>query len=103
MSKPRLLVVSNRLPVTLRKVSGEWEASRSSGGLASAMTPILEQNGGVWIGSSGEEEELDPGHRDRLLNERSGNYRNSPVEMSRELAAHFYEGYANQAVWPLFH
>jgi trehalose 6-phosphate synthase/phosphatase len=103
MSTPRLVAVSNRLPVTLRKTGSEWEASRSSGGLASAMGPILEQSGGIWIGSSGEDEEIEPGERDRLLNGSGASYRCVPVDMPPELAADFYEGYPNQVVWPLFH
>ena len=48
--KRRLLVVSNRLPLTLRKAEdGHWTTERSSGGLASAMNPILRDNGGDWI------------------------------------------------------
>src|SRR5438094_10143257 len=49
----RLIVVSNRLPLTLRKADGHWTTERSSGGLASAMNPILRRNGGDWIGWAG--------------------------------------------------
>ncbi len=103
MSKGRLVVVSNRLPVTLKKEDGAWRASQSSGGLASAMGPILQESGGIWIGSSGEEEALDPAERDNLMNETGASYRLVPVDMPTELAADFYEGYPNQVVWPLFH
>src|SRR2546426_7609606 len=49
----RLIVVSNRLPLTLRKADGHWTTERSSGGLASAMNPILRRNGGGWVGWAG--------------------------------------------------
>jgi hypothetical protein len=49
----RLVVVSNRLPLTLRKVKGRWTSERSSGGLVSAMNPLLQRTSGVWIGWSG--------------------------------------------------
>src|SRR5260370_40183757 len=49
----RLIVVSNRLPLTLRKSDQGWVTERSSGGLASAMAPLLRRSGGMWIGWSG--------------------------------------------------
>jgi hypothetical protein len=58
----RLIVVSNRLPLTLRKAEGRWTAERSSGGLISAMNPLLRRRGGAWIGwagYTGEKEEED--------------------------------------------
>ena len=46
----RLLVVSNRLPVSIRKdESGHLTAVPSSGGLVSALTPILSEYGGIWV------------------------------------------------------
>src|SRR5215831_2033891 len=50
----RLLVVSNRLPVSIRKdEAGHITAVPSSGGLVSALTPILSEYGGTWVGSTG--------------------------------------------------
>ncbi|MSR36451.1 MAG: hypothetical protein EXR95_07395 [Gemmatimonadetes bacterium] len=49
----RLLVVSNRLPVTLSSDRGGWTHQRGSGGLVSAFEPVLQERGGMWIGWSG--------------------------------------------------
>ena len=49
----RVIVVSNRLPLTLRKTEDGWSTERSSGGLASAMNPLLRKGGGDWIGWPG--------------------------------------------------
>src|SRR5690242_8781847 len=94
----RLLVVSNRLPVTLTRETDGWRSTPSSGGLATAMNPILKQNGGVWIGWSGESESIDPGERDRLLNAAADGFRYVPVDIEPAEAEAFYEGYPNQAV-----
>lgn len=99
----RLLVVSNRLPVTLKKSEGAWSAERSSGGLASAMSPILQRSGGVWIGWTGEEAALEEAERDRLLAASEAGYEFRAVEMDADLGGRFYEGYPNQTIWPLFH
>ena len=46
-----LLVVSNRLPIVLsRDDHGTWSARAGSGGLVTALVPVLRSRGGVWIG-----------------------------------------------------
>ncbi|HEX8684962.1 MAG TPA: hypothetical protein VF654_00635, partial [Pyrinomonadaceae bacterium] len=53
----RLVVVSNRLPFTLKRAGDGWRTERSAGGLATAMKPLLEQRRGIWIGWSGDSSE----------------------------------------------
>ncbi len=96
---PRLIVVSNRLPVALVREDTEWKTKRTAGGLATAMDPILKRAGGLWIGWSGTSEELPPEAVDLLREEQSC----IAVELPADLLEKFYEGYANQALWPLFH
>lgn len=109
MSKPRLeprrlIVVSNRLPVRLSRhpESGQWRISGSSGGLVTAMTPVLGDRGGVWIGWPGTvaEEEVD---LDRLLPEAGLGYDLQAVELTEQERDNFYLGFSNEVVWPLFH
>src|ERR1700746_1351504 len=50
----RIIVVSNRLPLTLKKTEHGWDTTRSSGGLASARNPLLGKTGGEWIGWAGD-------------------------------------------------
>ena len=60
---PPILVVSNRLPVTLHRGSRGLETERSVGGLVSALDPLLRSRGGSWVGWPGtrlrEDETLD--------------------------------------------
>ncbi len=95
----RLIVVSNRLPVSLARNGDNWEAKRSAGGLATAMDPILKREGGLWIGWSGTTEDLPADAAKRLRDEQSA----IPVELPTDVFEKFYEGYSNQALWPLFH
>ena len=46
----RLIVVSNRLPIVLEKKDGRWTLQPGSGGLVSALAPVLSHRGGLWIG-----------------------------------------------------
>ena len=99
----RLIVVSNRLPFTLRRAGEAWRTERSSGGLASALDPVLKRTGGLWLGWSGDSPaDPDPG-RDEQLSGWKKKHGYVTVELPGDVARNFYEGYANQTLWPLFH
>ena len=49
----RLLVVSNRLPITLRKEENQWHYTMSSGGLVSALSGLKQSSSFLWIGWPG--------------------------------------------------
>jgi trehalose 6-phosphate synthase len=103
-STQRLLVVSNRLPIVLEKKSDGWGLKPGSGGLVSAIAPVLSHRGGLWVGWPGMalerggawEAVLDAGYKER-------GYDLLPVLLSEEEVKDFYEGFANGILWPLFH
>jgi trehalose 6-phosphate synthase/phosphatase len=97
------VVISNRLPVKLQAHAEGWRAERSSGGLATAMNPILQRGGGSWIGWPGSSTAIGDPRRQEILDRWTREDRLIPVELAPETARHFYEGYANQTLWPLFH
>lgn len=98
----RLVVVSNRLPVSFRHENGELKCVRSSGGLIGALEPILQQDGGVWVGSAGTEDSNQL--RDKLRAEtHAQGFRYEPVILTPEEQAKYYEGFSNEILWPLFH
>ena len=98
LERPPLVVVSNRLPLTLQRGSGGLEYRRSTGGLISALEPVLRSQGGTWVGWPGLEvppgEELPPVDVTYEIQ----NVGLSEVEISR-----YYHGFSNRALWPLFH
>jgi trehalose 6-phosphate synthase len=101
---PSLIVVSNRLPVVVStNDEGEWDTERGSGGLITALEPVLEQRGGVWVGWPGVGGPV--ADLDRLL-ERAiagSGYAVRSVALTHQEHEDFYLGFANQVVWPLFH
>ena len=99
----RIIVVSNRLPLTLKKTGQGWDTTRSSGGLASAMNPLLGKTGGEWIGWAGDSGAEDREERQAILSEWARTDQSFAVDLPQEVAAGFYEGYANQTLWPVFH
>lgn len=94
----RLIVVSNRLPVSLELSGDQWQSKRSAGGLATAMDPLLRQAGGLWIGWPGTDD-----NSPDLVNQLREEHNCIAVDLPAEIAERFYEGYSNQALWPLFH
>jgi trehalose 6-phosphate synthase/phosphatase len=102
-TKQRLLVVSNRLPLTAKRVSGRWRGERSSGGLVAAMAPLMEQNHGLWLGWPGDSLPGEPEGRAKLMREWEREHGYVAVEIPAKVSRSFYEGYANDTLWPLLH
>ena len=93
----RLVVASNRLPI---KFSDDGRAEMSSGGLVTAMVPVLNKRGGLWIGWPGTMGDVRT-ELDRFTQDRS--YTLCPIPLTQEDMEGFYTGFANQVLWPLFH
>ncbi|PSH02556.1 MAG: trehalose-6-phosphate synthase, partial [Acidobacteria bacterium] len=97
----RVIIVSNRLPVTVRTSHAGPKLEHSSGGLVTAMCPVLRQHSGYWIGWTGTErtEEIVQLFDDR----RCDNYKLVPLYLTGEERNNFYLGFSNEILWPLFH
>jgi trehalose 6-phosphate synthase/phosphatase len=98
----RLLIVANRLPVTVRPTPTGVEVERSTGGLATGLSRPHEQSGGLWIGWSGAGDDLTPEQQAELEAQLAAQ-RLVGVPLSKDLVARYYEGYSNGVLWPLFH
>lgn len=102
----RLVVISNRLPVSLFKEEGEWKTRQSSGGLVTALSPVIKDRGGFWIGWTGTaREDLDLKVLKTLMGPASKEmgYRLIPILLNREEVDNYYHGFSNEIIWPLFH
>jgi trehalose 6-phosphate synthase len=99
-----LIVVSNRLPVKILEKDGAWKAIPAAGGLVTAMTPVLKQRGGIWIGWPGGETAGGDDLTEVLgqASETAG-YDLHPVELTEEDVAGFYHGFSNGVLWPVLH
>jgi len=100
----RTIVVSNRLPLVIDSTPDGPVALPSSGGLVSALEPVLRRRNGVWIGWPGAGNG-DAGRVDAVLEEygRTRGFELRPVPLSREEEEGFYRGFCNEIIWPLFH
>ena len=100
----RLVVVSNRLPFALRREGDEWRIEPGSGGLVTALRPVLQDRGGCWVGWSGAtlDELPDAMQVLRSSPERFG-FELEPVPLTAAERDEFYLGFSNEIIWPLFH
>ncbi len=100
--KGRVINVSNRLPILVRKHAGGVRLERSSGGLATALEAGWRDQPGVWVGwaGTGPDENIEP-LLVRAAHRRSYTLRS--VALTEEETAKFYSGFANEIIWPLFH
>jgi trehalose 6-phosphate synthase len=100
-----LVVVSNRLPFAVtREEGGEWKVEPGSGGLVTALRPVLRNRGGRWIGWSGATEEDLPDAAPLFADARRRfGYDLIPVSLTAKERDGFYSGFSNEIIWPLFH
>ena len=98
----RLLIVSNRLPVTVTLVDGDAEVVASAGGLATGLRGPHERTGGVWIGWPGHVPPSDAKRRAELTQLLAA-HRTAPVWLTQSEVTRYYEEISNGVVWPLFH
>ena len=88
----RVVCVSNRVVLPRRNFA--------AGGLAVGVLAALKRTGGTWFGWNGELTEGDPGDPDIQI--RDG-VTYASIELRRQDFEPYYNGFANGALWPLFH
>lgn len=101
-SSKHLIVVSNRLPVTISKdANGEYHFKMSSGGLVSALSGCKKSLAFTWIGWPGFWIPIKdrPLVDKRLMEE----YSCQAVYLDDDIADQHYNGFSNSILWPLFH
>jgi trehalose 6-phosphate synthase len=92
-----LVVVANRLPIRGVERDGHWEWELSSGGLVSALVPVLGESEGVWIGWAGA-----TGGEGPVPAQFEG-IELGAVPITAAEYDEFYLGFANATLWPLYH
>lgn len=102
----RLVVISNRLPLSLYRDDCGWKTRHSSGGLVTALSPVIRDRGGLWIGWTGTSRaDLTLKDLKTILGpaSRETGYRLIPILLDQEEVENYYHGFSNEIIWPLFH
>jgi trehalose 6-phosphate synthase len=105
LSNHPFIAVSNREPYIHRWVGEEIRCFRPASGLAVALDPVMQACGGTWVAHGS-------GDADRDVVDEQGRI-SVPVEaprytlkrvwLSKNEQAGYYDGFSNQALWPLCH
>src|SRR5262249_39024619 len=101
MPANRLLIISNRLPITAAVTDQGVSFSQASGGLATGLRGWQERTGGLWIGWPGIE--TPPPEQQRALDDQLAERGIVAVHLSRDDVRQYYEEFSNGVLWPLFH
>ncbi|RDB25689.1 Alpha,alpha-trehalose-phosphate synthase [UDP-forming] 1 [Hypsizygus marmoreus] len=97
-----LIVVSNRLPITITKdANGEYHFKMSSGGLVSALSGFKKSLNFTWIGWPGFA--IPPKDRALVDKRLMEEYSCQAVHLEDDVADRHYNGFSNSILWPLFH
>ncbi len=97
-----VLVISNRLPVTIkRNEKGEYTYSMSSGGLVTALQGLKKSTSFKWFGWPGLEIPLN--EQAKVSKDLLENFSCIPVFLTDSIADLHYNGFSNSILLPLFH
>jgi trehalose 6-phosphate synthase/phosphatase len=104
---PRLILVSNRLPIKSAPKGSKKLFVESDGGLVSSIKSYFEQGADqtqfsekIWVGVADFSSARWERHKQR---ERSASYRLEPLFVDDAVYNKYYNGFCNATIWPLFH
>ena len=111
--KRNLIVASNRLPFTrYRKKNGKLVWEKATGGLITAMDPILQDTNGIWLGWDGIVSDETKRKKIKPFNTKDiwpyqkppkKSYRIGCIPLSKEEFEEYYNRFSNGTLWSLFH
>ena len=104
----RLIIVSNRLPFNVEVEDGHIVFHPSAGGLVTGLASFRESrkqssalpSEHLWVGWPGS---VDVSRQDEVAREALARFQSCPVFLTEEQMEHFYLGFCNATIWPLFH
>lgn len=98
----RLLIASNRLPLTVVADGGAVSLVPSPGGLATGLRGPHEQGDGCWFGWPGPLSGVRAAQRRELAAQLQAQ-RYVPIELRADEVAGYYNEISNGVLWPVFH
>ncbi|WP_456400460.1 alpha,alpha-trehalose-phosphate synthase (UDP-forming) [Persephonella sp.] len=98
-----LIVVSAVLPIHITKEKGEYSVQISPGGLVTALKQVLHRRKALWIGWAGSEK-ITPKMKNLIFEEgKKEGFLLYPVSLTEKEIDHFFNGFSNGIIWPMFH
>lgn len=99
-----IILVSNRLPIAIKKVGKQRTITPSSGGLATGLSSLKDTHEIKWIGYPGITS--DDTNSENMKQSKSYFDKSKylyPIYLTSQEIKMYYNGYSNNTLWPLFH
>jgi trehalose 6-phosphate synthase/phosphatase len=101
-AEEQVLIVANRLPLTVTRDGAEIRVEPSSGGLATGLSGVQRHYRSTWIGWTGFARVPDAGTRTEI-DARLRDADAIGMHLTAEEIAGFYRRYSNGVLWPVLH
>lgn len=98
----RLIIVSNRLPVSVERTQDGLNFQPSVGGLATSLNALRDETEMLWLGWPGITPQSDD-ERDQIQARLRQDYGCVPIFLPEDTFDKYYAGFSNGCLWPLFH
>lgn len=97
----RLIIISNRLPVSITDRNGELKLNPSAGGLATGLNSLKSEREVHWIGWPG----INTSNKEKqsIITKKLKELNMTPVFIPKDKFSGYYNGFSNSTLWPLFH
>ncbi|MGV8082264.1 MAG: bifunctional alpha,alpha-trehalose-phosphate synthase (UDP-forming)/trehalose-phosphatase [Coriobacteriia bacterium] len=100
----RLIIVSNRLPVSIERRKGTFLYHQSAGGVATGLSSVVADRECLWLGwAEVSASRISASEREEIAEALLSGHRSMPVFLTPNDIAGFYHGFSNRTLWPLFH
>lgn len=104
IQKQRLIMVSNREPYAHIRNKNGIILKKSSGGVVSALDPLMQETKGLWIAWGSGSADFDVCNKEnKVLVPENPKYTLKRIKLNKEEISNYYKGFSNRVLWPLFH
>ncbi|MCF7801332.1 MAG: bifunctional alpha,alpha-trehalose-phosphate synthase (UDP-forming)/trehalose-phosphatase [Candidatus Marinimicrobia bacterium] len=100
-SEKKIILVSNRLPVSVVTRGKAVDFTKSAGGLATGLDSIYREQNSIWVGWPGISKEK-AARNQQTIREKLAVDRFHSVFLAQKDLDLFYNGFCNNTLWPLF-
>ncbi|GAB6122429.1 bifunctional alpha,alpha-trehalose-phosphate synthase (UDP-forming)/trehalose-phosphatase [Dysgonomonas termitidis] len=97
----KLIIIANRLPLTIVQEKEEYKVIPSTGGLSTGLDSLETKMDKHWVGWPGMY--IDDCKEKEVIDEQLEEQNFHPVYLSPDQIENYYEGYSNSVLWPLCH
>ncbi len=97
----RLIIIANRLPVSITERNGELILNPSAGGLATGLNSLKSNHEVHWIGWPGIN--TSKKEKQQAITKKLEALNMTPVFVPKDKFSGYYNGFSNSTLWPLFH